>query len=137
MGVRLNPYLNFRGEAREALETYQRIFGGELTTMPLAGTGMELAPGEDEWLMHGDLQTPDGLTIMAADTPSSMPLSSGSSMSVSISGDDAERLRAIWDGLLEGGTLTVPLEQAPWGDVFGMLVDRFGVAWLVDITPAE
>lgn len=137
MSARLNPYLNFRGAAREALERYHQIFGGELTVTTLAEAGLPAEPSEADWLMHGQLETPDGFTLMAADVPSSMPLSEGSSISVSLSGDDADALRGYWDGLLDGGTLTVPLEQAPWGDVFGMLVDRFGVAWLIDIVPAE
>lgn len=134
MSVTLNPYLNWRRGAREALEYYQRVFGGELSFMTFAEGGMEVDPAEAELVMHGQLKTPDGFTLMGADVPESMPLSEGSSISVSLSGDDGEKLRRFWDGLLEGGSLTVPLEQAPWGDAFGMLVDRFGVAWLVNIS---
>lgn len=134
MAVRLNPYLNFRGTARDALERYQEVFGGELTVSTLGESGMEIAPGETDWLMHGQLETDDGFTLMAADVPTSMSLVDGSAFSVSLSGDDEARLRGFWDGLLEGGTVTVPLEQAPWGATFGMLVDRFGVAWLVNIS---
>jgi PhnB protein len=134
MAVRLNPYLNFRGQAREALERYQQVFGGELTVSTLGESGMDVAPGETDWLMHGQLETPDGFTLMAADVPSSMDLVDGSGISVSLSGDDEATLRGFWDGLLEGGTVTVPLEQAPWGATFGMLVDRFGIAWLVNIS---
>lgn len=134
MTVRLNPYLNFRGQARDALERYQQVFGGELTVSTLGASGMEVAPGETDWLMHGQLETPDGFTLMAADVPTSMPLDEGSTISVSLSGDDEATLRGFWDGLLEGGTVIVPLEQAPWGDTFGMLVDRFGVAWLVNVS---
>jgi len=133
MAVRLNPYLNFRGTARDALERYQQVFGGELTLSTLGESGMEVAPGESDWLMHGQLETSDGFTLMAADVPTSMSLVEGSAHSVSLSGDDETALRGFWDGLLEGGTVTVPLEQAPWGDTFGMLVDRYGVAWLVNI----
>lgn len=136
MAVRLNPYLNFRGQAREALERYHAIFGGELTVSTFTESGMEVAPQEGDWLMHGQLETSDGFTLMAADAPSHMDLSEGSAYSVSLSGDDGPKLRGFWDALLEGGTLTVPLEQAPWGDTFGMLVDRFGVAWLVNISAA-
>ena len=136
MAVRLNPYLNFRGQARDALELYHRVFGGELTVSTLVESGMDVAPEESTWLMHGQLETPDGFTLMAADVPSSMPLAAGSAHSVSLSGDDGDKLRRFWDLLIEGGSVTVPLEQAPWGDTFGMLVDRFGVAWLVNISAA-
>ncbi|TPW98690.1 VOC family protein, partial [Schumannella luteola] len=73
-------------------------------------------------------------TLMGADTPSHMPLAEGGSISVSLSGDDDAKLRGFWDALLDGGSQTVPLETAPWGDAFGMLVDRFGIAWLVNIS---
>jgi len=132
--MRLNPYLNWRSGVREALEYYQKVFGGELNLMTFAEGGMEVDPSESELIMHGQLETPDGFTLMGADTPASMPLSEGSSISVSLSGDDGDKLRGFWDALLDGGRLTVPLEQAPWGDAFGMLVDRFGVAWLVNIS---
>jgi len=134
MSMRLNPYLNWRSGAREALEYYQKVFGGELDLMTFAEGGMEVDPSESELIMHGQLETPDGFTLMGADTPASMPLSEGSSISVSLSGDDGDKLRGFWDALLDGGRLTVPLEQAPWGDAFGMLVDRFGVTWLVNIS---
>lgn len=136
MAVRLNPYLNFRGEARAALEHYQAVLGGELTVSTFAEAGMEVQPEETGWLMHGQLETPDGFTLMAADVPSHMEYSGAGGFSVSLSGDEGDKLRGFWDGLLDGGTLTVPLEQAPWGDAFGMLVDRFGVAWLVNISAA-
>lgn len=136
MAVRLNPYLNFRGQARAALEHYQQVLGGDLTVSTFAEAGMEVQPEETEWLMHGQLETPDGFTLMAADVPSHMEYSAAGGFSVSLSGDEGDKLRGFWDGLLEGGTLTVPLEQAPWGDAFGMLVDRFGVAWLVNISAA-
>lgn len=136
MAVRLNPYLNFRGQARAALEHYQEVLGGELTVSTFSEAGMEVQPEETEWLMHGQLETPDGFTLMAADVPSHMEYSEAGGFSVSLSGDEGDKLRGFWDGLLDGGTLTVPLEQAPWGDAFGMLVDRYGVAWLVNISAA-
>jgi PhnB protein len=82
--------------------------------------------------MHGQLETEQGFTLMAADTPPGMAYSPGSSISVSLSGDD-EQLRGFWERLGDGGTVTVPLEQQPWGDEFGMLVDRFGISWMVNI----
>ncbi|QEO09942.1 VOC family protein [Protaetiibacter larvae] len=137
MTVRLNAYLNFRGEARDVLEWYRNVFGGELDITTFAEGGMDFDPSEAEFIMHGWLHTSDGFDLMAADVPSSMPLSAGSSISLSLSGDDGDALRRLWDALLEGGTLTVPLEVAPWGDAFGMLVDRWGVAWLVNISAAS
>ncbi|MFI5428052.1 hypothetical protein [Aeromicrobium sp. UC242_57] len=77
--------------------------------------------------------TPAGFTLMGADIPVAMELNEGQSITVSLSGDDEAELRGYWDGLAEGATIGVPLEQAPWGDTFGMLTDRFGVGWMVNI----
>ena len=134
MALTLNPYLNWRTGARDALEYYRGVFGGELSLMTFADGGMEVDASEAELIMHGQLETPDGFVLMGSDVPASMPLTEGNAFQVSLSGDDGPKLRAFWDALLDGGTLTVPLEDAPWGDAFGMLVDRFGVHWLVNIS---
>lgn len=133
----LNPYLNFRGEAREALEFYRSVFGGELTVSSFADLGMEGVPeSERDHVMHGQLETPAGFTLMAADTPSHMDYARGSNQfGISLSGqaDDDAQLREYWQKLGEGATITEPLATAPWGASFGMLTDRFGVNWLVNI----
>lgn len=134
MNVRLNPYLNFRNSAEEALELYQSVFGGELTLSRFGENGMAQDPADANKIMHGQLEAPNGMTLMASDTPPGMQLSEGSSMSVSLSGDDEAILRGYWNGLVAGGKITVPLEKAPWGDTFGMLTDKFGIAWLVNIS---
>ena len=133
MTVRLNPYLNFRHSAEEALTLYQSVFGGELTLSRFGESGMAEDPADANKIMHGQLETPNGMTLMASDTPPSMQISEGGSVSVSLSGDDEATLRGYWNGLAAGGQVTVPLEKAPWGDTFGMLVDKFGIAWLVNI----
>lgn len=134
----LNPYLNFRGDAREALEFYHSVFGGDLTVGTFAEFGMTDVPEtERDLVMHGQLETPSGFTLMASDVPSHMAWEPGANaFSVSLSGrsgDDAE-LRGYWDGLSAGATVQQPLEAAPWGATFGMLADRFGIAWLVNIS---
>ncbi len=134
MTLTLNPYINLVAQARDALAHYQGIFGGEVNMSTFAEGGAPVDPSEAELIMHGQLDTPDGFTLMVSDVPSGMPHTTGTSISVSLSGDDGEKLRRFWDGLLEGGTVTVPLETAPWGDAFGMLKDRFGVDWLVNIS---
>ena len=134
MTVRLNPYLNFRGRTREAMEHYRSAFGGELTSTTFAEGGMPHDPAEAEQIMHAQLEAPNGIMLMAADVPSSMPMESGSSISVSLSGDDETVLRGYWDALVVGGTVHLPLEKAPWGDTFGMAQDRFGVSWMVNIS---
>ena len=130
----LNPYISFRDNARAALERYREVLGGDLQIMTF-GSMPEVgyAPSESELVMHGQLTTEDGMVLMASDTPSSMDYEKPQGISVSVSGTESDRLRAIWDGLLDGGSATMPLAPAPWGGDFGMLVDRFGVAWMMSI----
>lgn len=131
MSVVLNPYLGFAGNAREALEFYQSVLGGDLTISTFAETGMPDAP---PGVMHGQLTAPGGLTLMASDSPTPVEERGSSSISVSLSGDDETTLRRYWDGLSQGAAITEPLTTAPWGDTFGMLTDRFGTAWMVNIS---
>ena len=133
MPSRLNPYISFNGNAREALEHYAGVLGGNLTVSTFGEAGAAHSPDDEPKVMHGQLETDDGLTLMAADTPSGMEYNPGTNMSVSLSGDEGDRLRGYWEGLSDGGTVTVPLEKQMWGDEFGMCVDRFGVAWMVNI----
>ena len=131
MASRLNPYLSFRTDAREAMTFYQSVFGGVLEMNTFGEFGME-GP-EAEKIMHAMLETPSGYTLMGADTPDSMELVPGSSVTVMLSGDDADELRGYWEKLSEGATIEMPLERQAWGDDYGALVDRFGVHWGVDI----
>jgi PhnB protein len=133
MASRLNPYISFNGNAREALEHYAGVLGGTLSLSTFGEAGAAHSPEDEPKIMHGQLETEDGLTLMASDTPSDMEFSPGNTMSVSLSGDEGDRLRSAWEGLSEGGSVTVPLEKQAWGDEFGMIVDRFGVAWMVNI----
>ncbi|GAQ66143.1 VOC family protein [Streptomyces scabiei] len=132
MVSRLNPYLSFDGDARQALEFYREVFGGELTLNTFGAFGSPDAPGADK-IMHGMLETPNGFTLMGADTPPGMEYAPGSSFSVSLSGDDEAELRGYWEKLSAGATVSVPLDKQMWGDVFGMCTDRFGVPWMVNI----
>ena len=91
-------------------------------------------PAEKDKIMHSQLEAPNGLLLMGADTPNSQELAKGSNISVSLSGEDESELRGYWDKLSDGGAVLVPLEKAPWGDHFGMCTDKFGVTWLVNIS---
>jgi PhnB protein len=133
MTTRLNPYLSFRDNAREAMTFYQSVFGGQLDTNTFAEFQASEDPAEQDKIMHAQLTADNGLVLMAADTPNSMEHSPGNNISISLSGEDEKELRGYWDGLSAGGTVTMPLEKAPWGDTFGMCVDRFGIAWMVNI----
>ena len=133
----LNPYLSFRDNAREAMEFYKSVFGGELTISTFGEYQASQDPAEQDKVMHGMLTTDGGMVLMGSDTPNSMDLSPGSSISISLSGEDEAELRRYWDGLVEGGMVAMPLEKAPWGDTFGMCVDKFGISWLVNVTQAS
>ena len=91
-------------------------------------------PSEDNKVMHRMLETENGLTLMGSDTPNSMPFSIGTNMTISLSGDNEAELRTYFEKLSAGGNITMPLENAPWGDAFGAFNDKFGVSWLVNIT---
>ena len=134
MPTRLNPYLNFRGNAREAMEFYQTVFGGELLLNTFADFGASEDPAEKDQIMHGQLESPSGLTLMGADTPASMNLNVGDNISVSLSGEDEAELTGYWDKLADGAQNTMGLNAAPWGDTFGMLTDKYGINWLVNIS---
>lgn len=133
MAARLNPYLNFDGQSAEAMTFYQQVLGGELNISRFGDFG-ETPPGVDpDGTMHAMLETPDGFTLMASDMPPGQAIERGNNLSVSLSGDDEESLRGYFTGLSEDGTVTMPLETQMWGDIFGMVIDKFGTAWMVNI----
>ncbi|QTF71557.1 VOC family protein [Arthrobacter woluwensis] len=133
MSSNLNPYLNFQDNARQAMEFYQGALGGELTLNTFGEFHASDDPAEADKIMHALLKTPAGFTLMAADTPNQMQFTGHAGFSVSLSGDDAAELQGYWDAISEGGQVVMPLERQIWGDTFGMVVDRFGVTWMVNI----
>jgi PhnB protein len=135
MASRLNPYLNFNGNARQALEFYTSVFGGELTLSTFADLGNPGSPDADR-IMHGQLETAAGYTIMAADVTSDMPYQLPAGFAVSLSGDD-DALHGYWEKLSARGSVTMPLQKQVWGDEFGMCTDHFGVPWLVNISQPQ
>lgn len=132
MVSRLNPYLSFDGDARQAMEFYKEVFGGDLALNTFGDFGRPDAPESDK-IMHAMLETPSGFTLMGADTPPGMEYRPGGNFSVSLSGDDETELRGYWEKISAGGSVSVPLEKQMWGDVFGMCTDRFGIPWMVNI----
>ncbi|MFG1784109.1 VOC family protein [Rhodococcus oryzae] len=132
MSSRLNPYISFADNARQAMEFYQGVFGGTLNLSTFGEFGAPDAP-EANLIMHGMLETPSGYTLMGADTPPGMEHKPGENIAVSLSGDDGDELRGYWAKLSDGGTVSVPLEKQMWGDEFGMCTDKFGIGWMVNI----
>jgi PhnB protein len=135
MTARLNPYLTFRDNAREAMTYYQDVFGGELVLSTFGEYGDKDVP-EANLIMHAQLDTPDGMTLMGADTPPGMDFSPTSGMTVSLSGDE-DKLHGWFDKLADGGQVSMPLEKQMWGDEFGMCTDRFGTPWMVNVAAAQ
>jgi len=137
MATQLNPYLSFKSNAKEAMEFYQSVFGGELNAQTFKEFGASKDPSEDNLVMHAELKSPNGLVLMASDTPARMEFKPGNNVSLSLNGDDDERLSEYFAKLSEGGSVTMPLEKAMWGDKFGMLRDKFGINWFVNISGGD
>ncbi|MBB4683269.1 VOC family protein [Amycolatopsis jiangsuensis] len=137
MTAKLNPYVSFRDNAREALEFYHGVFGGDLSLNTFGESGAPAGSDLADKIMHGFLVTGQGFILMAADTPPGMEHRPGTNVSISLSGDEAELLRGYWAKLAEGGTVGVPLEKQMWGDEFGACTDRFGISWMVNIGQPE
>jgi len=137
MTVSPTTHLNFRGDARAALEFYQSVFGGDLVALTYAQMGAVQDPAEAEQIMWGQVAAPNGFRIMAFDVPSSRPFSRGeNSFFQSLRGTDAAETTALWTSLAEGADVTVPLAPAQWSPLYGMLTDRFGITWVVDVETA-
>lgn len=133
MAVKLNPYLNFKDNAREAMDFYKSVFGGELTVRSFKDFNASQDPSEDNLVMHADLQGDNGIEFFASDTPSRLEFKPGTNFSMSLSGDDETLLKGYFDKLSAGGQVLMQLEKASWGDTFGMCLDKYGVKWLVNI----
>ncbi|SDC97240.1 VOC family protein [Glycomyces harbinensis] len=137
MSVNTTPHLNFRGDARAALEFYQAAFGGDLTVITYGDMGAPEDPAEAANVVWGQVSAPNGFRVMAYDVPASRPWSPGEDpFFVSVRGDDAEEIAAAWKGLADGAVILQPLEPSPWAALYGMLKDRFGVTWVLDVLPA-
>jgi PhnB protein len=136
MTSRLNPYLNFPGTAREAMEFYQSVFGGQLNVNTFGEFGNQ-DPAVADKVMHAMLDTDRGYTLMASDLAPGMPHAPGTNITISLSGEDGDELRGYWAKLSDGGQVMMPLEKQMWGDEFGMCTDKFGIPWMVDIVQPQ
>lgn len=132
--VTLNPYIHFNGECRKAMEFYQSIFGGELEFSTFGeGSGMPVEDKFKDEIMHSALKN-DNFQLMASDSGPMGQGKVGDNMSISLSGDDGAKLKKYFEDLSQGGNISVPMAKQPWGDEFGMLTDKFGIKWLINIT---
>lgn len=137
MPSKLNPYINFNGNAREAMEFYQTVFGGKLDITTFKEGGLSEDASDENKIMHAMLVADNGITLMGADMPAHVEYKSGSAINISLSGDNKAELTTYFEKLSAGGTIHEPLAKAPWGDTFGMCADKFGTEWLVNIADAK
>jgi PhnB protein len=136
MTSRLNPYISFADNARQAVEFYKDVFGGTLSVSTFGEFGDPESPIADK-IMHAMLVTDSGFTIMVSDTPPGMERNPGDNIVISLSGDDGEELRGYWERLIVDGKVSMQLEKQMWGDEFGQCVDRFGIGWVVNISEPQ
>jgi PhnB protein len=129
----LNPYLGFNGNAREAMEFYRDALGGSLYIQTFKESGQEMEGADGDRIMHAKLESGE-ITIMASDGPPGQTVDVGNNVSLSLQGPDKDGLSRIFDALAEGGSVSVPMAEQFWGDTFGMLTDRFGISWMVNVT---
>lgn len=132
MKFTLNPYLTFNGNASAAMKFYQSVFGGELTMQTFGEAKMAKKPEEKNRIVHASLKS-DALTLMASDGQMNMKVKFGDNVSMSVSGREHKKLEDAFNKLAQGGKVTMPLAKQFWGDTFGMLTDKFGVHWMVNI----
>lgn len=133
--MELSSYLSFNGRAREAMQFYQDVFGGELEMNTFAEFGME--GDQADQIMHASLHMPTGQTLMGSDTPPEMQYSEGTRVTLMLHGEDEAELRGYWEALAEGGTIDTPLEPQMWGDQYGQLTDKFGMIWMFNISTPQ
>lgn len=134
--IAANPYVNFQGRAREALEFYHTALGGELTLLSPNSDGSLSEAGPSDSIMHGALMS-DGLLIMGSDGHPDYPVTTGDNIAIALSGSDQERLALAFDKLSTDGIVKQPLKQDSWGDMHGYFTDKFGINWMVNISPAS
>ena len=134
MQTKLNPYISFKSNARDAMTFYKSVFGGKLTLRTFKEFNAAQVPAEDNLIMHAELDADDGLVFMASDTPQRMEYQPGTNISMSLTGENEEQLKTYFKKLSTGGKVSMPLKKEVWGDTFGMCTDQFGINWMVNIS---
>ncbi len=137
MSFTVTTHLNFRGQARAALDFYKEVFGGEQVLMTYGQMGQGSVE-DAERIIWGQVACEDGFRIMAFDILEPRPYEPGANaFFVSVRGNSAAEVQAKWDALTAGATILQPLNKSPWSALYGMLTDRFGITWIVDVAPDE
>jgi len=134
MAVTTTTHLNFRGDAHAALEFYQTVFGGQLAIVTYKDAGNVQEESEADHVMWGQVRAENGFHVMAYDVPSGMAHDRGeNSFFVSVRGETVEEVTGYWEKLSDGATVVIPMGPAGWAPAYGMLRDRFGVVWVLDV----
>ena len=134
MSVKTVTHLNFRGDARAALEFYQSVSGGALTAVTYEDAHYVQDPAEAQQVMWGQVTANTGFHVMAYDVPSATSYDPGEKpFFLSLRGETAEEVTEFWEKLSDGASVVVPLAPAPHAPLYGMLIDPFGITWVVDV----
>lgn len=138
MSVQVTTHLNFQGQARAALAFYQSVFGGQLTQVSYAQLGRAVDPADAERIVWGQVVAPNGFRIMAFDVATGTPWQQGeNAFFVSLRGSTEDEIQALWQGLAQDASIVHALAPAQWSPLYGMLKDRFGVVWVLDVAAGE
>jgi PhnB protein len=129
-------YLTFNGNTEEAFNFYKSVLGGEFGNLQRFGDndfgGPPMSEADQEKIMHVSLESDLG-TLMGNDHMEFMgPFQTGNNIALSLHPESEEQAKEIFEGLSKDGEVIMPLEKAPWGALFGMLIDPFGIKWLVN-----
>jgi len=134
MSVQAVTHLNFQGQARAALAFYQQVFGGQLMQLTYRDAGRTANEADLDLIVWGQVEAPNGFRIMAFDVASDKPWHHGeNAFYVSLRGDTQEEIQALWDKLVDGAAIVQGLAPSRWSPMYGMVKDRFGTAWVVDV----
>jgi PhnB protein len=136
MTFTVTAHLNFRGQARAALDFYKSVFGGEQTLMTYDAMGQAAIAEAPNHIMWGQVVSQDGFSIMAFDVQAGRPYDAGkNAFFISLRGSSANEVQKRWSALADGATILQPIGPSAWSSLYGMLTDRFGVTWVVDVEP--
>lgn len=137
MTIKTTTHLNFRGDARAALAFYQSVFGGKQALVTYKDAGAVQNPDEADQVMWGQVEAESGFRIMAYDVPSRLSWNPGEiPVFVSVRGSDADEVAGYWQKLAVDATILQALAPAGWSPLYGMLRDRFGITWVLDVEVA-
>ena len=135
----INPYLTFGGNCEEAFEFYRSVFGGEFPAVMRFKDMMPEAGDDGNLIMHIALPISEGNVLMGSDTTEAMGGEHvvGTNVSIAIGTDNREESDKLFAGLSAGGKVTMPMNDAPWGDYFGMFTDKYGFNWMINCREAK